>query len=327
MTKSFQHTLLVILLIVSSSFSTFFSGCEFDKIKSKTTVGNLDMTVDDTVEPLMKKEKAEYERINPDARLLLTTLPTSNCMADLLNNKTKIITVTRDFDSTEKRYISENKIDVKKYEIAIDGVGFIVNNSNPVSRVTSEDLKKIFTGEFKNWTDIKAQDEEQNKSAKSYFTGSKGSIKVFIQRPNSTLYSYVKDSVMNKLDYVSSAVICSTSAQMLQMVRENNNSIGITNMAWLSAGNQDSMDATVKALRVSKILDNGVQKDFVQFHQGYIYNDTYPYRFSVFIMTTEGGIGLTTGFLSYILKPDGQKVILNNGLVPVSQPVRTIQLN
>jgi len=322
MAKSFLNTLIILL-----SVSFIFSGCEFDKIKSKATVGNLDMTVDETIYPLMKNEKAEYERINPDARLLLTTLPTSNCMADLLNNKTKIITVTRDFDSTEKKYIAENKIETKKYEIAIDGVGFIVNPSNPVTRVTSEDLKKIFAGEFKNWTDIVAQDENQNKETKSYFTGSKGNIKVFIQRPNSTLYNYVKDSVMKKLDYVSSAVICSTSAQMLQMVRENSNSIGITNMAWLSAGNQDSIDATVKALRISKILDNGVQKDYVQFHQGYIHNDSYPYRFAVYVITTEGGIGLTTGFISYILHPDGQKVILNNGLVPVSQPVRTIQLN
>ncbi|MBS1493813.1 MAG: substrate-binding domain-containing protein [Bacteroidetes bacterium] len=323
MTKIFLHTLIFTLFL---SFS-LYSGCDFDKIKSKAITGNLDVDVDETVEPLMKKQKDEFERLNPEAKLFLTTLPTTNCIADLINGKTKTIVVTRDFTGEEKKIIADNKLEFKKFEFAIDGIAFIVNPKNPVLRVTSDDLKNIFTGEYKNWTDIKSQNEEQNSETKSYFSGSKGNIKLFIQRQNSAVYNFVKDSVMKRMDYSSSAAVCSTSTQMLQMVRENVNAIGIVNMAWLSEGNQDSLDATVKALRVSQITATGFQKDFVQFHQGYLANGNYPYRRYVYLMTGDLGIGLTTGFLNYLLKPDGQKVVLKNGLVPVSQPVQTIQLN
>lgn len=324
MTKFFLHTLIITLF-----FSISLSGCEFDKIKSKAITGNLDIDVDENIEPLMKKQKEEFERLNPEAKLFLTTLPSSNCIADLINGKIKTITVTRDFNDEEKKIIADNKLEFKKFQFAIDGIGFIVNPANPVTRVSSEDLQKIFTGEYKNWTDIKSQNETQNSETKSYFSSSKGNIKLFIQRQNSSVYNFVKDSVMKKMEYSSAAVVCSTSTQMLMMIRENTNAIGIINMAWLSAGNMDSLDATVKALRVSKITDTGFQKDFIQFHQGYLANDQqpYPYRRYVYLITGDLGIGLTTGFLNYLLKPDGQKVVMKNGLVPVTQPVQTIQLN
>lgn len=324
MTKFFIHTLIITLF-----FSISLSGCEFDKIKSKAITGNLDIDVDENVEPLMKKQKEEFERLNPEAKLFLTTLPSSNCIADLINGKIKTITVTRDFNDEEKKIIADNKLEFKKFQFAIDGIGFIVNPANPVTRVTSEDLQKIFTGEYKNWTDIKSQNETQNSETKSYFSSSKGNIKLFIQRQNSSVYNFVRDSVMKKMEYSSAAVVCSTSAQMLQMIRENTNAIGIISMAWLSAGNMDSLDATVKALRVSRITDTGFQKDFIQFHQGYLANDQqpYPYRRYVYLITGDLGIGLTTGFLNFLLKADGQKVVMKNGLVPVTQPVQTIQLN
>lgn len=324
MTKFLLHTLIVILF-----FSFSLSGCEFDKIKSKAITGNLDIDVDENIEPLMNKEKEEFERLNPEAKLFLTSLPASNSIANLINGKTKTIAVTRDFTEEEKKLIADYKLEFKKFQFAIDGIGFIVNPDNPVLRVTSTDLQKIFTGEYKNWTDIKSQDEKQNAETKAYFGGLKGNIKLFIQRQNSSVYSFVKDSVMKKMDYSSSAAVCSTSTQMLQMIRENKNAIGIINMAWLSAGNMDSLDASVKALRVSLITDTGFQKDFVQFHQGYLANDAmpYPYRRYVYLITGDLGIGLTTGFLNFLLKPEGQKIVMKNGLVPVSQPVQTIQLN
>lgn len=323
MAKYFLHTLIITLFL---SF-TLISGCEFDKIKSKATIGNLDIDADETIEPLVKKEKEEFERLNPEAKLFVTSLPTANCIADLINGKVKTIAVTRDFTDEEKKIIADNKLEFKKYEFAIDGIAFIVNPKNPVLRVTSEDLKNIFTGSFKNWTDIKSQNETQNSETKSFFAGSKDNIKLFIQRQNSSINSFVKDSILNKMEYSTAAAVCSTSTQMLQVVRENVNAIGIINMSWLSAGNQDSLDASVKPLRISKITASGFQNDFVQFHQGYLANGSYPYRRYAYLITGDLGIGLTTGFLSFLLKADGQKVVLKNGLVPISQPVQTIQLN
>ena len=38
--------------------------------------------------------------------------------------------------------------------IAMDGIAVIVNNENPVSALTSEQVKNIFTGELTDWSEL-----------------------------------------------------------------------------------------------------------------------------------------------------------------------------
>jgi len=316
----------VAYIFLLSGFLTVYS-CKFDEIKSVTTTGEISIVVDENIEPLMKDEIKEFERLNTEAKINMRSAPTSNAIVDLINGDTKLIVVTRNFTEAEKAALIKNNLEVKEFPLAIDGIGFIVNVKNPVLRVTSEDLKKIFSGEYKYWTDLKSPNEEQDAETKKYFSGIKNNIKVYIQRKNSSTNKYIQDSVLKTLQYYSSAIVCSTSVQILDAVRENDNAIGIINMNWLSKGAQDTIDTTVKTLRVSKIRDNGRQDDYVEFHQGNIFKGTYPYRRTIYVLTTDVGIKLSTGFITFLVKTDGQKVVLKNSLVPVTQPVRTIQLN
>lgn len=316
-----------IIFYIICFYSLLVSGCKFDEIKSVATTGSMSIDVDENIEPLMKAEVTEFERLNPEAKINIKSTPTANAFADLINGDTKLIVVTRNFTEEEKSALLKNKLEVKEYPLAVDGIGFIVNVKNPVKRVTSEDLKNIFSGAYKSWTDIKVQDEEQNFEANKYFKGPLNTIKIFIQRKNSATNKYFQDSVLKKLEYSNSAVVCSTSTQMLNSVRENENAIGIISMNWLSKGEQDTIDTTVTTLRVSKVRDNGIQEDFAEFHQGLLFNGKYPYRRTIYVLCTEQGIQLSTGFITFLLNTDGQKIVLKNSLVPVRTPVRTIQLN
>lgn len=313
-----------IILITSS---LIFYGCKFDEIKSVTTTGEMSITIDENIEPLMKEEIKEFERLNPEAKIKMISEPSNNVIADLINGQTKFVVLTRNLNEEERRLLRKNNLELKEYPIAVDGIGFIVNLKNPVKRVSSDDLQKIFSGEYKFWTDIKSQDEEQNSEVKNFFNKTNTGIKLFIQRKNSSTNKYVLDSILKNVEYSSTALVCSTSAQILYNVRENENAIGIINMNWLSTGKQDTIDSTVKALRVSKILDSGRQNDFAEFHQGFLYNGNYPYRRTIYVFTTFVDMNLSTGFITFLVKTDGQKIILKNSLAPVTQPVRTIQLN
>jgi ABC-type phosphate transport system substrate-binding protein len=308
-------------------FSFIFNGCKFDEIKSLTTTGELNISVDENVQPLMQDEVKEFERLNPEAKIDMKASPTNNVIADLVNGQTKLIVVTRNFTQEERDLIKRNNLEVKEYPIAVDGIGFIVNLKNPVKRITSQDLQKIFSGEYKKWTDIKIQDEEQNLAVKKFFNATNDNIKLYIQRKNSSTHEYVKDSILANAEYSNTAQVCSTSVQILNGVRDNESAIGIINMNWLTTGHQDTLDSTVKTLRVSKIWENGRQDDFMEFHQGFLYNGNYPYRRTIYVFSSEVDMKLATGFVTFLVKTDGQKIVLRNSLAPVTQPVRTIQLN
>lgn len=321
-----NHIMRILAVNFVISLSFFLTSCDFSEIKSKATIGEISIEVDESISPLIPYLINEFQRLNPESKINYSSKPARNVITDFLNKDTRTIISAANFNEEDTKYISEYKIEMQRHEIAIDAVAFIVNIDNPTERLTSEDLRKIFTGEFIKWSQIKVQDNEQNIAVRSVMAGKNDNIKVFIHRPNSSLYSFVKDSVLLGADYIKSAQICSTSTQMLEMVRENKNSIGISNLCWLARGNQDSLDASVKPLRISKITSTGKQYDFVQLHQGYVFSKQYPYIRQLTVYTLDLDIGLSTGWITFLLNKDGQKIILERGLVPVSQPVRLIKL-
>lgn len=317
----------ILLLAFFIASTIMFSSCDFGEIKSTSTTGEMRLAVDENQEPLMKAEVTEFERLNKEAKIKLEVGPTNKVIADLINGEVKNIVSSRTFNQDEKQILEKNKTAFKEYPFAIDGIAFIVNPDNPIVRVTSDDLKKILTGETKLWSGITSQDEEQNKKLKSLAGKANDKIVSFLQRKNSSTYDYVRDSVLKGSDYGGNLAVCSTTVQILASVRDNKGAIGIVSMSWLSKGVQEEIDSTVRALRISKIWDNGRQENFSEFHQGLLANGNYPYRRTVFFISTDQDIKLSSGFTTFLVRTDGQKVVLKNGLVPVSQPVRTIQLN
>ena len=318
-----RKILLVFILIIAPLI--YFS-CDFSDIKSKATIGEMTMVVDENLQPVTLQFINEFQRLNPGAKIKAIFKPTKNTIADLFNKETKLIIIEGDLSPDDKKFAETNKIEMQRFEIGIDAVGFIVNTENPTIRLTSEDIKKIFTGQYTEWTQFKVQDEEQNMKIINEMNGRLKQIKLYIQRPNSNTYSYVKDSVLYGLDYSKSAQICSTSVEMLDEIRANKNAIGIINLSWLSKGSQDLLDTTVRAVRVSKIWQNGRQDDFAEFHQGLVYTKKYPYARKFVLYTTDYGIQLSTGFITFLVHNDGQKVVRDYGLIPINEPIQTIQI-
>lgn len=322
-------------LIISSLISLLiFSGCELFKKNDAADKIIVDtIMVDENLEPVMKILLDDYDHLKPERKLFVQYAPTKNCIAELVNGKAHFCLTTRLFSQDENDFIKQNNLEFTKFDVAIDAIAFIVNPDNPVFRVTSDDLKKILSGELTEWTglDVKLEvggdPEEQNKNVKNQMKGADKKIKLYIQRQNSGTFNYIKDSILAGLDYSKSAQICSTSVQMLDMVRNNKNAIGLSNLSWLSKGNQDSLDATVKPLRISKISTGGKKDEFRQFHQGLVYQKKYPYFRNIYLFATRLVARLNSNFINYLLKTKGQSIFLENGLVPLNQPIRVIQLN
>ena len=61
-------------------------------------------------------------------------------------------------------------------------------------------------------------------------------------------------------------------------------------------------------------------------HQAHIYRNYYPLSRSIYIFTHKAGRGVARGFAAFAAGVDGQKIIVKNGLVPATMPVRLVQL-
>ncbi len=294
-----------------------FAGCDYTIKKSASTTGELTIGVDEGISPVASEEASEFMRLNNESKITLNVKTTKELIADLNNGTYKTILVGRELTKEESDIFAQNKIEVKKTDFARDGIGVIVNPKNPLTKLNFNELKRIFTGEQKEWENLDGDNKDVYK----------GRIKVFIARKNASIHDIFKQKVLASAEFGANDVICSTSTQMMREIKENENSIGFISMAWITVSN-DTLDDSVKPLKIASVDPNsGAIGNYVSLHQGYIANKTYPLITEAYILTTDFSMNLSVGFSSFLVSYDGQRIVLKSGLVPVTQPVKLIQLN
>lgn len=311
-----KKKLLVFFGLLLISIVMNVSGCEYGKVKSVTTIGELNIGVDETESPVIKKEIDEFMRLNPESKITMQLKTTNELMADLLNGDMKTVIVNRDFNKQEKDHMAQFKIEVKQNKAALNAIGVIINPSNPVTKLNYNDLRKIFTGEISDWKDLDGDNKDVYK----------GKMKVFITRRNSGIHEIFKEKALGGSEYSKGDIVCSTSTQMLSEIKNNATGIGFISMSWITKF-ADTLNTDVKPVKIAPVDSAGKVGEYVGLHQAYIANKSYPLIFDVWVFSRDFDMNVSVGFISFVLAYDGQKIFLNSGLVPVTQPVRIIQLN
>lgn len=305
------------ILVVFMLFAAVWLGCDYTTQKSTSTTGELKIGIDEGLAPLLQNEAAEFMRLNKEAKITLEVKTSKEVIADLNAGVYKTIIAGRDLTKEEADIFTSNKLEVKKNKFALDGIGVIVNPKNPVSKINFTELKRIYTGEQKDWKDLDGDNKDVYK----------GKIKVYTARKNASIHDIFKQKVLAGAEFSGTDVICSTSTQMMAEIRNNENAIGFISMAWITVSN-DTLDESVKPLKVAAVdPGTGAIGDYVGLHQAYIANGSYPLVTEAYILSTDFSMNLSVGFSSFLLAYDGQRIVLKSGLVPVTQPVKIIQLN
>ena len=101
-----------------------------------------------SVTPVMEKLKEAYEAINPGADIAVTQSESSTGMADAIAGISDIGMASREVRD------SELAGGLTAVTIATDGIAVIVNNGNPASDLSLEQVRQIFTGAVATWAGL-----------------------------------------------------------------------------------------------------------------------------------------------------------------------------
>lgn len=104
-----------------------------------------------SVSPVIEKLIESYKAENPDAKIELQTSDSTTGIANAISGTCDIGLASRSLKATE---LSKG---VKEISIAMDGIAVIVNNSNPFSDISKNQVEQIFTGETTKWNEIRNQ--------------------------------------------------------------------------------------------------------------------------------------------------------------------------
>ena len=115
-----------------------------DSYKSSGLTGTVVLDGSTSVGPLMDAIADEYKKLNPDGKVQIQQTGSSAGINSAIEGVCDIGMSSRELKSSESAKI-------KAHKMATDGIAVIVNNSNTVDGLTSEQIKSIFLGETTSW--------------------------------------------------------------------------------------------------------------------------------------------------------------------------------
>ena len=111
--------------------------------------GKVTVAGSSSVTPVMEKLKEAYMAVNPDVEIEVQQSDSTTGVNSAIEGICDIGMASRELKDSEA---SEG---ITAQAIALDGIVVVVNLNNPISDMTSEQVRSIFTGETQDWSDIK----------------------------------------------------------------------------------------------------------------------------------------------------------------------------
>ena len=199
-------------------------------------------------------------------------------------------------------YPSEQQISFAKVKgttfkctpIGREGFVFFVNKDNPVENLTSEQIRKIYSGEITNWKEVGGKDEEILAFQRNEGSGSQSMLIRFMGD------TPIKEPIRNEYQDTMGMIIDSVANY-----RNHSNSIGFSFRYYAEdiIGNQN-----VKLIAVDGVIPS-VEN---------ITNELYPITTDLYAVTFEGNTNENVDkLIEWALSKQGQYIITETGYAPV----------
>jgi phosphate transport system substrate-binding protein len=190
--------------------------CIFAGTIGSTTAGaqgrNISIKGSDTMVLLGQKWAETYMKKNTGVTLQVTGGGSGIGLAALINGTTDIAESSRPMKDTEKTQLQQKRgLATVELPVALDGLAVYVHDKNPLTEITLEQLKKIYTGVAKNWKEVGGNDER---------------IILYGRENSSGTYAYFKENVLENADYYPTTQTLPGTAAVINAVSKDIRGIG-----------------------------------------------------------------------------------------------------
>lgn len=277
---------LTVLFLVLSLFAL---GCS--KKDKGNTQNKKSVTIkgSDTMVHLMSTLAEAFMKKNPEVQVSVTGGGSGTGIAALINGTTDICASSRDMQQKEKDQAKEKNINPVEKVVAFDGIAIVVNPDNPVKDITLEQLKKIYTGAYKNWKELGGPDQ---------------AINVLSRESNSGTYVFFQEHVLNKENYAPTVKLMPASSSIVQSVSSDKWSIGYVGLGYTKEGN-------VKVVPVKKDANGAA---VMPTHET-VLDKTYSIARPLYLYFNGEPSDNNKVFLEFATSPDGQKIVEETGYI------------
>lgn len=135
--------------------------------------GTIKIDGSSTVAPLSEQIAELFQNENPDVKVTVGTSGTGGGFEKFCAGETDISDASRPIEPDEEKACKANGIDTSELSVANDALTVVVNNDNPVTCMTVDQLNQVWGPDSKisSWSDIKDLDPAYDESLDLYGPG------------------------------------------------------------------------------------------------------------------------------------------------------------
>ena len=244
-----------------------------------------------TILPIVQKAADQYMTAHPDADIQVSG-GGSGVGIQAIGAKTVDIGMTsREVTSAEMTKYPSFVVTA----VAQDGVAIIVNPANTIPYITLDQAKGIYLNKITKWSEISGAD----------VPGTNNQIVIVGRDSASGTRTYFDQTVLGTATATSKMLEKNSNGAVLQTVAQTPGAVGYVSIGFVSKD--------VKALPIwynaQKIIPPTIAN---------VKDLSYPMSRNLYVITNGQPSGLAGDFIKYILSPDGQKIVADEGYVTLN---------
>ena len=252
---------------------------------------SITITGSTTVLPIAQAAADAYMKLHPEANIQISGGGSGVGIQSIGAKTVDIGMSSRDVTSAEKAKYPDFNI----VTVAHDGIAVIVNPQNSIQYITLDQVKGIYTGKITKWSEISGADVPNTNNQ----------IVLIGRDSASGTRSYFDETVLKNANLSKNMLEQNSNGAVAQSVAQTPGAIGYVSIGFVSSD--------VKALPIwynaNKIISPSVDT---------VKNKTYPVSRDLYMITNGQPTGLTRDYLDYLLSADGQKIVTEQGYVPLT---------
>lgn len=243
----------------------------------------------DTMVILAQRWAEQYPKSTP-LEFQVTGGGSGTGIAALINGTTTICSSSRPIKPKEVELLKQRTgYRGMEVRVARDGISIYVHKANPVTRLTIDQIRGIFTGAITNWKDVGGNDAR---------------IILYSRENNSGTYEFFKEHVLSKQDFAATAQHLPGTAALINALSKDKNGIGYGGAAYAS---------NVKSLAVA---EKG-SASYISPTSSTIVDGSYPISRFLYFYLGKRPEGAVKEFVDWVISPAGQRVVTAVGYYPI----------
>jgi len=257
----------------------------------------------DTLVNLVQILAEEYMAKNPGTAIAVLGGGSGTGITGLINKTCDIADHSREWKQKEIDQAWEKGVSPRFFIVAVDGVSIIVNEKNPLGKLTMADVGAIYRGDVKNWKAVGGPDK---------------AVSLYGRQSNSGTYVFMQEHVLGNKNYSTDMKEMNGNAQIIEGILQDEGGIGYVGVGYL-------FDENGKIRKGLKVLDISKQpggQSYSPLDKAAVDSGNYPVARPLYQATNGKPNADVAAFIAWETGPEGQKIVEREGFFSIGAPAK-----